>query len=209
MKALLAFSALIVLAACAQVTATRGATFVDPAWQGTRLNSIVVDTRSGTLGERQAIETSAVATLQRTGASAIPGMNVVPPTRDTGETARRRKIMNTGAQAVLEIEPREHQIVESYMPGTQYRDMRRHHRYGFDRDAYWDDPFYYDPPLVLQEPEIRFEATLYSLPHYDKIWTADITTRGPTGMSYDEVAANFGRELVERLAKDGLVAAPR
>jgi hypothetical protein len=208
MKPMLTLAALLMLAACGQVTATRGASFTDPAYSGTVFNSIVVDTRSGNLAERQMIEASAVDTLQRTGASAIPGMNVVPPTRDTGETARRRKIMNTGAQGVLEILPRERQIVQSYMPGTQYRDFRRH-RDSWNRDAYWDDPFYYDPPLVLEEPEVRYEATLYALPHYDKVWTADITTRGPTGMSFDEVGANFGRELIERLAKDGLVNPPR
>jgi hypothetical protein len=208
MKAILAISALLMLAACAQVTATRGASFTDPGYNGPLFNSIVVDTRTGNLAERQAIEASAVATLQSTGASAIPGMNVVPPTRDTGETTRRRKIMNTGAQGVLEIEPREHQIIPSYMPGTQYRDFR-HHRHSWNRDAYWDDPFYYDPPMVLEEPEVRYEATLYTLPHYDKVWTADISTRGPTGMSYEEVGGNFGRELIERLAKDGLVNAPR
>ena len=197
---------LLLLAACGQVTATRGASFVDPAFRGTVFNSIVVDTRSGNLTERQAIEHSAAETLGRAGTQGIPALSVVPPTRDYGETVRRRNIMNSGAQAVLEIIPRERRIVESYMPGTQYRDLRRGHGHRWNRDAYWDDPFYYDPPLILEEPEARYEVTLYTLPKYTIAWTADITTRGPTGMTFDEVGANFGREIIERLAKDGLVA---
>jgi len=194
------------LSACGQVTATRGSSFVDPAYQGQMFNSIVIDTRSGNLIERENIERTAALTFEKAHVQGIPALGVVPPTRNVGESIRRRDIMNTGAQAVLEIVPLEKQIIEDYMPGTQYRDLRRGrdgHRW--NRSAYWDDPFYYDPPLILHEPEARYEATLYSLPKYQKIWTADIITRGPTGMSFEEVGANFSREVVKRLAKDGLV----
>ncbi len=197
------------LAACAQVTATRGSSFTDPAFAGGRFSSLVIDARTGSLTERESIERSAAAEAQRIGIPATASIDIVPPTRDTGEQARRRKIMNTGAAAVLEIRPREKQIVRDYIPGTRYRDSAWHHRgWRHGRHGY-DHPFYFDdPPLILEEPESHYEAILFTLPHYRKAWAGDLATRGPTGMGFDEVAANYGRELIERLAADGLLAAP-
>lgn len=197
------------LAACAQVTATRGSSFTDPAFAGAGFSSLVIDARAGSLTEREAIERSAVAEAQRIGIPATAGVDIVPPTRDMGEQARKRKIMNTGAAAVLEIRSLEKQIVRNYVPGTRYRDSSWHHRgWRHGRHGY-DDPFYFDDlPLILEEPESHYEAVLFTLPHYRKAWTGDLTTRGPSGMDFDTVAANYGRELVERLAADGILVVP-
>ncbi|MBK7361020.1 MAG: hypothetical protein IPJ01_01560 [Micavibrio sp.] len=197
----------LLLAACAQVTATRGSSFTDPAFTGGGFSSLVIDARAGSLTEREAIERSAVAEAQRIGIPATASIDVLPPTRDTGEQARKRKIMNTGAAVVLEIHPREKQIVRDYIPGSRYRNSPWHHRgWRHGRHGY-DDPFFYDEPsLILEEPESHYEAILFTLPHYRKAWAGDLTTRGPTGMSFDDVAANYGRELVERLAADGMLA---
>ena len=197
----------LLLAACAQVTATRGSSFTDPAFTVGGFASLVIDARAGSLTEREAIERSAVMEAQRIGIPAMAGVDVLPPTRDTGEQARKRKIMNTGAAAVLEIRPREKQVVRNYIPGSRYRNSPWHHRgWRHGRHGY-DDPFFYDEPsLILEEPESHYEAILFTLPHYRKAWAGDLTTRGPTGMSFDDVAANYGRELVERLAADGMLA---
>lgn len=197
----------LLLAACAQVTATRGSSFTDPAFTAGGFSSLVIDARAGSLTEREAIERSAVMEAQRIGIPAMAGVDVLPPTRDTGEQARKRKIMNTGAAAVLEIRPREKQVVRNYIPGSRYRNSPWHHR-GWRHGRHGcDDPFFYDEPsLILEEPESHYEAILFTLPHYRKAWAGDLTTRGPTGMSFDDVAANYGRELVERLAADGMLA---
>jgi hypothetical protein len=106
--------------------------------------------------------------------------------------------MNTGAAAVLEIRPLEKQIIRDYIPGTRYRDSAWHHRGWSHGRHHYHDPFYFDdPPMILEEPEAHYEAVLFTLPHYRKAWAGDLITRGPTGMSFDEVAANYGRELVE------------
>ncbi len=197
------------LAACAQVTATRGTGYIDPAYRGAAFSSLVIDARVNGLAEREAIERNAVMEAQRIGVPATASIDIVPPTRDTGEQARKRKIMNTGAAAVLEIHPREKQIVRDYVPGSRYRHGSWHHRgWRHDRHGY-DDPFFYDdPPMISEEPQARYEAVLFTLPHYRKAWAGDFTTRGPTGMSFDEVAGNFGREVIEQLAADGMIDAP-
>ncbi|MGB4107165.1 MAG: hypothetical protein WBK55_05145 [Alphaproteobacteria bacterium] len=196
------------LAACAQVTATRGTGFIDPAYRDVAFSSLVIDARVSSLAEREAIERSAVMEAQRIGVPATASIDVLPLTRNTGEQARKRKIMNTGAAAVLEIHPREKQIVRNYVPGSRYRHGSWHHR-GWRPDRHHHDPFFYDdPPMILEEPEARYEAVLFTLPHYRKAWAGDFTTRGPTGMSFEEVGGNFGREVTERLAADGMIGLP-
>lgn len=203
LRLFVAFCALLSLAACAQVTRTSGAGVVDPGYHGAVFSSLVIDARAG-MAERDAIERSAAAEASRIGVTAYPSIDIVPPTRDKGEAQRRRDIMNTGAAAVLEIHPLQKQIVRDYIEGN-HRYYRRHwdrHRW---HDRYYD-PFYYDePPLILEEPEARYEAVLYTLPHYNKAWAGEFTTRGPTGMSFVSVGANFGREIIERLAAGGMM----
>lgn len=194
---------MVLLAGCAQVTATRGSSAVNPEFRGRVLTSLVVDADAENLAEREAIERGAVMTLQNSGMrAAIAAIDIVPPVRDVGETLHRRKIMNSGAQAVLEIRTRGHRIVETYTGNRYYpygyRD-RWHARHGFY------DPFFAEPPLLLEEPQVQYQAAIYLLPSGDEIWQGDFTTHGPTGMTFEEVGAHFGRELVERLAKDGVI----
>lgn len=203
MRFLIIISMLFLVTACAQVTRSSGGSFTDPAFRGAAFTSIIVDARTDNLAERQAIENSAANTLETAGVKTGVSIDIVPPTRRTGETSRRRAIMNTGAASVLEIIPHEKQIVRDYVPGSHFNNYynRRH----WDRRYRDYDPFYDEPPLILEEPEGRYEATLYTLPNYDIVWTADFTTRGPTGMSFENVGANFARELVERMANDGII----
>jgi hypothetical protein len=205
MKKILCAILALSLAGCAQTTITSGASFIDPAWSGRPLSPVVVDAVGADLNERHALETMAVAALQASGTEAQGGMNIVLPTRDYGESARRREIMNTGAAGVLEILPQEKRIEQEYVPGTYF--PGRYHSYGHHGGFY--EPGFYDSGFLRQEPHAYYKATLYTLPKYKAIWTGDFETVGPTGMDFNEVAARFAEQLVKKMQSDGVVfAAP-
>jgi hypothetical protein len=84
MKAAFLLIPLLFLAACAQVTATRGSSFTDPAFTGGGFSSLVIDARTNSLTEREAIERSAAAEAQRIGIPATASIDTLPPTRGHG-----------------------------------------------------------------------------------------------------------------------------
>lgn len=197
----------LVLASCAQVTRTSGSGFVDPAYRGRMFTSMIVDARTNNLAERHAIENSAANALECAGLGTGTAMDIVPPTRERGENFHRRQIMNTGASSVLEIIPGQRRIIRDYIRGSHYASFDPY-RDRWEHRFYNQRHFHDDPPLILEEPEVDYQITLYSLPHYDVVWTGDFTTRGPTGMRFDEVGARFGREVVEKMAQSGLIPPP-
>ncbi len=199
---------LLLLAACAPTTATRGASFVDPAYQGKFFTSLAVEAEAG-VQERDIIERNAVAKLQSAGITAQPSLSLFPPTRDYSQQTKRQMLGKTGLQGLLVITPSGKTIIEDYIPPSRpyyggYGYHGRGHR-GFGTGFGYD---FYDPGMILREPQASYIASVYTLPKFDRAWTGDFTIRGSNGMDFNDVAGRFATELIQRLGRDGVVVLP-
>lgn len=196
----LALAALL-LAACSQ---TRIASYVDPAYRGgAKIRSIAVAAGTPQLGEREALESAAVAELAADGVRAVRMIDLVPPTRPGGPAAEAAAIRTAGVRAVLRITVGQRGVVTRYNP-----------------PAYFGDPFfpYGDPwygrspfpgPAVggnwVEEPVARYEATLQEAQGGAVIWKGEAVTRGGASADFGDLAARAAKDLVARLQQDGVI----
>lgn len=213
---ILALTAIIFLSACAQQTSTRTTSFTDPAYQGVRFSSLAIEAEAG-LQEREIIERTASARLGAMNMTTLSSLDVMPPTRDYNQATRKRRMIDSGMQGLLVITPANKQIVEDYIPGSHFnpgftpyagygRYGRRDH-FGIGGGMNFGGGFY-DPGIVLREPQSTYIASIYSLPQFDRVWTAEFSVRGANGMDFNAVAGRFAEVLVRRLGADGLIAMP-
>lgn len=202
----------LMLGACAPQTVTRGASMADPAWRGGPFRALVVEAETG-LQERDIIENTAALWLNKAGVATQTSLVLTPPTRDISRAERKRVMMNSGMQGLLVITPLGKEVIKDYIPPSRspfrghYGRYGRHDRFGIGSDfGFYDD--FYDPGIVLHEPQSRYEISIFTLPAFERIWTAELSTRGASGMDFNAVAERFAVALVGRLVQDGMIAAP-
>lgn len=216
MRFILALTAIVFLAGCAQQTSTRTTSFTDPAYHGVTFSSLAVEAEAG-LQEREIIERTAAAKLGNINIATQASLDILPPTRDYSQATRKRRMMDSGMQGLLVITPAKKEIIEDYIPGSHfgpgfspYAGYGRHgHRdhFGIGGGMNFGSGFY-DPGIVLREPQSAYVASIYSLPQFDRVWTAEFSVRGANGMDFNAVAGRFAEVLVRRLASDGLISMP-
>ena len=202
----IAILSVLLLAACAPTTRTTGASFTDPAFTPGTVRSMVVQVKGSDLGERQTMENAIVAAVTQNGVSAGRSLDLLPPTRNIGETAARRAIMNSGTDAVLVITPKQKQMDEKYIPPSYSPGHRRYSRHHSGFGDYYFEPGFIQGGYYIREPVAAYDAALYSLPHYRALWTGQFTIRGSSGAEFTTLSGQFGTELVERMANDGVIA---
>lgn len=195
----------LILVSCAPTTRTVGSSFTDPGFKPGSVHSMLVQVKTDDLGERQALEGSAVAALTSSGISAGRSIDLLPPTRDIGDAASKRKIMNSGTDAVLVITPKQKKVVEEYIPPSYYPGHRRYSRYHSGYGDFYNVPGVIDGGYFIREPVATYDVALYALPHYRTLWTGQFTIRGSTGADFNALAGRFGPELVKRMGADGLL----
>lgn len=215
MRFIIFMTALLTLAACAQQTSTRATSYTDPAYRGVMFSSLAVEAETG-LQEREIIERVAVSKLNNANIPAIASLDLLPPTRDYSQATRKRKMINSGRQGLLVITPSGKQIVEDYIPGSRmgpgfspyagYGRYGRHDHFGVGGGIGFGG--FYDPGVVLREPQSSYVVSLYSLPQFDRVWTAEFSVRGANGMDFNGVAQRFAEILIRRLGTDGLILMP-
>jgi hypothetical protein len=199
---------LIVLASCGPLTRTTGASFTDPAWAGKTFPSFVVKVEGAKLAERQAIEEALAGGLQQAGLPAQGSLALLPPTRDYSDGQIRKRIADTHLSALLVVVPSDKEIVRSYVPGTYFPGNSITYPTGRGRFARIYEPGTFEPGYFTHEPNAYYNVSLYALPSFDKVWTADLRTEGADGMDFLDVGAHFANALVQRLGRDGLIVLP-
>lgn len=212
---IMAMAALFILGGCAQQTRTSATSFTDPAYRGLVFSSLVVEAETG-LQEQEIIERVATARLRDAGVQTMTSLDMMPPTRDYSQAVRKRNMINSGMQGLLVITPADKQVIQNYIPGSTigpgFMPYAGYGRYG-RRDyigvgSGMSFGGYYDPGIVLNEPQSRYIASIYLLPQFDRVWTAEFTVRGANGMNFNTVAGRFAESLVRRLGADGLIPVP-
>ena len=68
----------------------------------------------------------------------------------------------------------------------------------------------YQPPTVVggytvQTPSAQYGAALYDVRTGQKMWTAEISSSGPAGDSYSNLARSAGENAITKLRADGLI----
>ena len=206
----LAVMAMLCATACAPQTSTMGSSIIDPAYRGGPFRSLVVEAEAG-LQERDIIESTASHWLNQAGVPAQVSLALLPPTREPTVTERRRAMAGSGAQGLLLVTPVQKEVIRDYIPPSHFpiygygSHGRRHDHFGIGTGFGFG---HYDPGVVLHEPQARYEASLYTLPQFTRVWTAELSTRGASGMDFNAVAERFAGALVQRLAQDGMIAVP-
>lgn len=201
MRALVLALTALLLGACAQ---TQVAGYVDPAYRGgAPIRSIVVVAETPRLGERQALESAAVAELTARGVQARRMIDLAPPTRPDGPAAETAAIRAAGVRAVLRITVDQRATVARYLPPT-----------------YLGDPFfpyygygYYPGPFAglttggrwIEEPTARYDATLQEAIGGAAIWKGEAVARGGSNSNFADLAARAARDLVSRLQRDKVI----
>lgn len=200
--------AFLIVAACAPLITTSGSSATDPAYRGGVFRTLAVEAEAG-LQEREAIERSAITALQQSGVAARASLDIIPPTREYGQAGRRRAMIATGAQGLLVITPGRKQVIEDYIPPSYfpryggYGHYHPHDRFG---DRFGFGAGFYEPGTILRQPQANYAASIYALPGFERVWTAELTTRGTYDMDFNTLGARFAEGLVARLVQDGMIA---
>ena len=105
----------LVLASCATTSLT---SVRDPAFQGRAFQRIVVVAPFTDLEKKATAENAFVAALQRQGAQAVPGMTVLPPTRDYSNDDINAALQAAGASGVLFVTLTDASMFSTYVPGS-------------------------------------------------------------------------------------------
>lgn len=201
MRALILALTALLLGACAQ---TQVAGYVDPAYRGgAPIRSIVVVAETPRLGEREALESAAVAELAARGVQARRMIDLAPPTRPGGPAAETAAIRAAGVRAVLRIAVDQRATVARYLPPT-----------------YVGDPFFpyygygpYPGPFAglttggrwIEEPTARYDATLQEAGGGTAIWKGEAVARGGSNSNFTDLAARAARDLISRLQQDKVI----
>lgn len=206
---------LLALGGCAQQTSTRATSYTDPAFRNVMFSTLAVEAEAG-LQEREIIERTAAARLNGAGVATLASLDIMPPTRNYSPATRKRQMINSGMQGLLVVTPADKRVIEDYIPGSRmgpgfmpyagYGRFGRRDYVGIGTGMHFGG--YYDPGIILREPQAGYVASIYSLPQFDRVWTAEFSVRGANGMDFNAVAGRFAEILVRRLAEDGLIPAP-
>ena len=195
----------LLLGACVQ---TRVAGYVDPAYRGgPKIGSMVVAADTQRLGEREALESAAVAELTARGVRAVRMIDLVPPTRPGGPQAEAAAIRTAGVRAVLRIAVDQRGVTARFIPPTYVSDpFFPYGGFGYGYGPY-RGPF--TGPATgggwVQEPTARYDATLEDTGNHATIWKADAVARGNSSADFADLAAKVAQDLVERLQRDGVI----
>lgn len=199
------------LSACAAQTSTRATSTIDPAYQGVMFSALVVEVESG-LQERDIIERRAVASLNNSGITAQPSLDILPVTREYAQATRKRKIAATGMQALLVITPADKRMLEEYIPPSYYNPYRGRRAHSNVFGGYGGGGFgvgvgygIYEPGMIYREPQADYIASIYTLPNFDRAWTSEFSVTGTNGMDYNDIAGRFADVLIKRLKQDGMI----
>lgn len=192
------------LPACAQQTSTNAKSFIDPAWNGARVSSILIEVQQTDLGERDAIERASVAALNEAGIRAVPSLDIFLPTRTYTAKERKTLAQQTGVSAILIVTPTGKHIDRTYTPPSGPRPYGGF-GWGSGGSRYGGVGIGIDTGLLREEPVARYRAILAPLSDDKTIWVGDFTTQGPTGMSFSTVGKRFANYLVRQLRADGMI----
>lgn len=202
MRAFLIVIASLLLGACVQ---TRVASYVDPAYRGgAKIGSMVVAADTQQLGEREALETAAVAALKDRGVRAVRMIDLVPPTRPAGPSAEAAALRAAGTQAVLRIALERRGVATRYVPPPPFWGDPFFPYYGYGYGSY-PGAFFGPVPAGswVEEPMARYAATLQDTARGATIWKGEAAARG--GSDFSDIASKVARDLVARLGEDGLI----
>ncbi|TSD88863.1 hypothetical protein FFK22_010245 [Mycobacterium sp. KBS0706] len=203
MRALVFVLTALILGACAQ---TQVASFVDPAYRGgAAIRSMVVVAETPRLGEREALESAAVAELAARGVRAQRMIDLAPPTRPGGPAAEAAAIRAAGVRAVLRIAVDQRATVARYIPPTYVGDpFFPYYGYGY---GYYPGPFagLTTDGRWVEEPTARYEATLQEAGGGTAIWKGEAVARGGSNSNFADLAARAARDLVSRLQQDKVI----
>ncbi|MGQ0527888.1 MAG: hypothetical protein ACT4OY_07690 [Alphaproteobacteria bacterium] len=207
MRRFIILISVLLLTAC-QSTRTQGVSFIDPDFRGPTFRSLVVEGQAD-LGERQALEFAASDMLYANGVKGIPAIKLIPPTKQWSEKQRKREAVKSGADGILVIALVDKDVVSSRSyAGGPYYDAgfyggRHHSGVGVGVGFPIGSPF--PDYRELRAEEGTYQATLYSLPGFNTVWTGEFKTRGPYEMEYDVISENVAKQVVARLRADGVI----
>jgi len=158
----------------------------------------------------RSVEMAAVDQLQKNGVDAVPGFQIIDPSKKINMNTMEKQVASTGADAVMIYKVIALDKNMRYVPPTEYvmSDM--------DDLSWWDDPFwgyyapypyhywgyYYPAYQVTVSPgywtkydTYRVETVLYRTSDNRLVWTAISETYNPRNKS------DLGQSLTKRLVK--------
>ncbi|MGK9236173.1 hypothetical protein KXS07_30420 [Inquilinus limosus] len=204
MRVLVLVLTALLLGACAQ---TQVAGYVDPAYRGgAKIRSVVVAAETPRLGEREALESAAVAELTARGVRALRMIDLAPPTRPGGPAAETAAIRAAGVRAVLRIAVDQRAMVGRYIPPTYVGDPF----WPYGGPWYgWYGRYPFAGPVTsgswVEEPAARYDATLQEAGSGGVIWKGEAVARGSSSTDFADLATRAARDLVSRLQQDGVI----
>lgn len=204
MKLFYVLLTVLFVAGCAQTTATKGASFIDPGWNGAPARSIIVDAGRAPLGERTAIENNAVDALAKMGVNALPAHILLLPTRQYGLKERHDILKDSGYETVLTVTPLDKKIEAHYTPP----EPRPYGSFGYGSRGWGSGVgigIGMNSGLYREEPIVTYNAELKIIAQDKVIWTGDFSTRGASGMNFAQVGKRFGNYIADKLRADGLI----
>lgn len=205
---------LLFVVGCASAK-TEITSFVDPQFQAHSFSRILIAPRYADLGDRAAIESAFVKSLDDTDAEGVPSMGILLPTRDWKDDdifplMSEQKIdavliiTQTDAYQDREFVPERVDIhTDEYLSARSFRGGRR---WGYGR-GYYDTRITRSGGYYVDLPRVRNELRLYDVATRKQAWFATSLTSGDSGTTSDQMISSLGREAVAKLTVDGLIQA--
>lgn len=196
----------LVLAGCVQ---TDVSSFSDPANQpNLSFKSILVVGAGMTLDERQLAEKTLTKKLLERGVTPISGMKWLPPTRDYSAQEEAEQIAKSGAEALLILALGDKDTVEVYIPPTYHPGTTTSRVSVIGNTAYvtsTTSPGYTTGGGTVSKPRSTYKAALYDLTTGNKVWVADLSSRGAAVVKFSALTISASNSTIEKLVEDGLI----
>lgn len=203
----------LLVSACA---ASKVASYKDPSAPSDYQNLVVV---AGNLPLEQRAEAEKTM-VEKAGAhsvQAIPGMSVLPPTRELSSEAISAAISSSGADAVMMMWAIDYSLNEVYVPPTVISpgsSVTTGTITGYGNSYTLNTTTTYNPPSIfggftVSKPTAQYGAALYDVETGKRVWVAEISSRGNAFADYTDLARSAAAEAIRKLAEDGLIPASK
>ena len=196
-----AFSLVLFIGAALSVTLTASAgllsfarteitSFTDPAFRERRLTNVMVLASLADIALRTEAERAFVEQLNKSGISALPSIDVIPPTRNYTAEEINRVVTDNGICDVMVIVLTDTAEKKTFIPPS-------FHTYGNSTYMYGG--------YTVSKPRLTFQITLYDAATGNAMWIASALTSGTAHADFKTIIKSLSRETAEKLKTDGFI----
>jgi len=195
----------VMVTGCAYTNLT---SFKDPDFSSKRYIKIAVFSNASDLAWRKQIELNMVKELQNRGVTAMPGFEIIPPTRANDGETFLKAIDQNNVDSILCIRVTDIGVNSTFVPGQTTTTTSGKASLLYRQIEYQEKTNTYTSPgfIAVSHPRADIESTLIDARTGRKAWIASGETSGNGLAKFSNVIDDYCKSVAERLVADGVIS---